>query len=202
MWDSQVKTCGAHVGFASKKLRKTFGICKFKAIVEKKMEFAIKKVVPAPRRFYLKGVGYPEASQAKSMTYYCHSGYQENSELSHSLHAISCCHMLVGKRFRVFGPGEWTTVKLPWHAFVAVDKAKVDTGAPPLDPAKVRQFGLVLSRFYFNGIPNPNYKPGAFKLEVGSLGPRFCTAFRSCTHGPVLHHVVQPSTLADMYCAM
>lgn len=76
---------------------------------------------------------------------------------------VTCFH----KHVHVRGlAGEWVVVKLPWHSFVAVQKAKQDPGAPPLDPAKVRQLGLVLSRFHFNGVPNPKYKPGPFKLEV------------------------------------
>ena len=39
--------------------------------------------------------------------------------------------------------GEWVTVQLPWHAFVPVNRARVDREAPPLNPSSVRQLGLV-----------------------------------------------------------
>ena len=42
--------------------------------------------------------------------------------------------------------GDWTTVHLPWHSFVLVKRARSVPDYPPLDPARIRQFGLVLSR--------------------------------------------------------
>ncbi|KAK9814216.1 hypothetical protein WJX72_002437 [[Myrmecia] bisecta] len=63
--------------------------------------------------------------------------------------------------------GEWAIVKLPWREFVPVKRARYEANAPALDPAKVRQLGLVLSRFEFNGLPNPRYKPGKFELLIG-----------------------------------
>ncbi|CAK0786611.1 hypothetical protein CVIRNUC_009825 [Coccomyxa viridis] len=62
--------------------------------------------------------------------------------------------------------GQQTTVYLPWRQFVPVKRARVDPNTAPLDPSKARQFGLVLSRFEFNGLPNPNYKAGRFSLKV------------------------------------
>lgn len=47
-----------------------------------------------------------------------------------------------------------------------VKRARVDAAAPKLDASKVRQLGLVLSRFEFNGAANPNYHPGSFSLKV------------------------------------
>ncbi len=49
---------------------------------------------------------------------------------------------------------------------MAVKRARVDPASPVLDPSSVRQLGLVLSRFEFNGLPNPNYRPGKFSLKV------------------------------------
>lgn len=53
----------------------------------------------------------------------------------------------------------------------------MDQSSPPLDPVAVRQLGLVLSRFEFNGFPNPNYRAGKFELEIqggirGFVAPR------------------------------
>ena len=62
--------------------------------------------------------------------------------------------------------GDWTTVRLPWHAFVPVKRARSLPGGPPLDPAVIRQFGLVLSRFEYNGYANPAYHSGPFELLI------------------------------------
>lgn len=62
--------------------------------------------------------------------------------------------------------GRSTTVYIPWRDFVAVKRARVDPAAPKLDPSSVRQLGLVLSRFEFNGLANPNFRPGRFSLKV------------------------------------
>ena len=61
--------------------------------------------------------------------------------------------------------GDWTTVFLPWSQFVPVKRAKTVVNGPPLDPSKIRQFGLVYSRFSFNGFPNTKYAPGAFEFQ-------------------------------------
>ena len=67
--------------------------------------------------------------------------------------------------FDVAPDGDWTTVFLPWHEFVPVKRARTLPGGPPLDPSKIRQFGLVYSRFAFNGFPNENYTPGPFEIQ-------------------------------------
>lgn len=62
--------------------------------------------------------------------------------------------------------GDWATVYLPWHEFVPVKRARTLPGGPPLDPASIRQFGLVYSRFAFNTFPNPAHAPGPFELHI------------------------------------
>lgn len=62
--------------------------------------------------------------------------------------------------------GEWVDVELPWHAFVPVTRNRSVPDGPAIDPSTIRQFGLVYSRFEFNGLPNPKYAPGPFRLEV------------------------------------
>ena len=62
--------------------------------------------------------------------------------------------------------GEWTTVYMAWHEFVPVTRAQYDAKAKPLDPAQVKQIGLVLSRFHYNSLPNQRHKPGNFELQV------------------------------------
>uniref|UniRef100_A0A7S0RVS8 NAD(P)-binding domain-containing protein n=1 Tax=Chlamydomonas leiostraca TaxID=1034604 RepID=A0A7S0RVS8_9CHLO len=63
-------------------------------------------------------------------------------------------------------PGQWTDVTIPWHNFVPVKRAQSDPAGAPLDPSKKAKFGLVLSRFEFNKMPNPAYKPGPFELLI------------------------------------
>jgi hypothetical protein len=67
--------------------------------------------------------------------------------------------------FDVAPNGDWSTVFLPWHEFVPVKRARSLPGGPPLDPTKIRQFGLVYSRFAFNGFPNDSYTPGPFEIQ-------------------------------------
>lgn len=62
--------------------------------------------------------------------------------------------------------GDWATVSLPWHEFVPVKRARSVPGGEPLDPSRIRQFGLVLSRFSYNGFANECYAPGPFELEI------------------------------------
>lgn len=69
---------------------------------------------------------------------------------------------------------EWTTVYMPWHAFVPVTRAQYDSKAKPLDPAQVKQMGLVLSRFHYNSLPNQRYKAGKFELQVSK--PILCVS--------------------------
>ena len=75
--------------------------------------------------------------------------------------------------------GEWTTVRLPWSSFVATRRARFDAAAPTLaqvaaaggPDAVIKQIGLVLSRFEFDGAPNLRCGgPGAFSLEVEGGG--------------------------------
>ncbi|KAG2502015.1 hypothetical protein HYH03_000510 [Edaphochlamys debaryana] len=62
--------------------------------------------------------------------------------------------------------GQWADVFLPWHNFVAVKRAQSDPAGEPLDASRISKLGLVLSRFEFNKAPNPDYKPGAFELQI------------------------------------
>ena len=55
---------------------------------------------------------------------------------------------------------------IPWREFVGVTRAKFDPSAPPLNPANIHQVGFRLSRFDFNNLANPHFKPGPFSLQV------------------------------------
>lgn len=61
--------------------------------------------------------------------------------------------------------GEWGDVFIPWHEFVPVKRARSVADGPPLNPRAIQQFGLVYSRFSFNGFPNPAFKSGEFSIE-------------------------------------
>ena len=64
-------------------------------------------------------------------------------------------------------PGEWTTVRIPWREFVSVKRAQVESGAPRGGPrVQVRQLGLVLSRFEYNGYANQNFKCAARRARA------------------------------------
>lgn len=67
--------------------------------------------------------------------------------------------------FDVPESGDWADVFIPWHEFVPVKRARSVPDGPPLDPTSVKQFGLVYSRFNFNGFANPNHKFGDFRVE-------------------------------------
>lgn len=74
--------------------------------------------------------------------------------------------------------GEEVTVYLPWREFVPVKRARVDPEAPVLDPARVRQLGIVLSRFEFNGAANPHYRAGPFELKARASFGSYAQASR------------------------
>ncbi|GBF99199.1 hypothetical protein Rsub_12458 [Raphidocelis subcapitata] len=62
--------------------------------------------------------------------------------------------------------GDWATVRLPFHDFVAVKGGDVDPDADVLTGAGISELSLALSQFTFNRLPNPRYHPGRFELEV------------------------------------
>ena len=71
--------------------------------------------------------------------------------------------------------GEWGDVFIPWHEFVAVKRARSVPDGPALNPATISQFGLVYSRFSFNGFANPNHTFGDFQIDFA----RGIKAFRN-----------------------
>lgn len=56
-------------------------------------------------------------------------------------------------------PDAWQRVELPVGEFVASFRGRRVTGAPPLDPAAIRQFGLMISE----------KQAGPFRLEIARL---------------------------------
>jgi monofunctional biosynthetic peptidoglycan transglycosylase len=55
--------------------------------------------------------------------------------------------------------GEWVELVLPLADFEPVFRGRVVSGHPPLDPAKIRTFGLIISR-----------QEGPFRLDVAQIG--------------------------------
>lgn len=56
------------------------------------------------------------------------------------------------------GP-DWTTVVVPFDAFVPVFRGRVLRDRPPLDPSAIHQLGFMLA----------DKRPGSFRLEVGEV---------------------------------
>lgn len=56
--------------------------------------------------------------------------------------------------------GEWATLELPFDAFRPVFRGRPVPEAPPLDPARVRTVGLLIS----------DKQEGSFRLEVAWIG--------------------------------
>lgn len=55
--------------------------------------------------------------------------------------------------------GEWTDIRLPFAAFAPTYRGRVVGGAPPLDPAKIASFGLMIS----------DKQAGPFRLELRTV---------------------------------
>ena len=56
--------------------------------------------------------------------------------------------------------GEWVTVKIPFGRLSPTYGGQQVPGAPPMDPAKIRQLGLLIS----------GKQEGSFKLEIAQIG--------------------------------
>lgn len=67
-------------------------------------------------------------------------------------------------------PDQWIVVDIPFSALVPTFRAKTQPTAPPLDATSVCSFQLMLSKFEYDGDKNPHFRPGAFSLDVRSLG--------------------------------
>eukprot|EP00898_Chlorokybus_atmophyticus_P001677 jgi/Chlat1/250/Chrsp1S03047 len=65
--------------------------------------------------------------------------------------------------------GQWVTVDIPFDRFRPVKRARLQLDAAPLPLDSVRQIGLVLSRFEYEGAPNIIFDEGKFSLEIASI---------------------------------
>ncbi|MGF1460760.1 MAG: CIA30 family protein [Leptolyngbyaceae cyanobacterium] len=67
-------------------------------------------------------------------------------------------------------PDQWIVADIPFAAFIATFRAKTQPAAPSLDATTICSFQLMLSKFEYDGDKNPHFRPGAFSLDVRSLG--------------------------------
>ena len=67
-------------------------------------------------------------------------------------------------------PGDWTTVQIPFEKLIPVFRAKTKPDAGAFDASQVCSMQLMLSKFEYDGELNPQFEPGAFSLEVQSIG--------------------------------
>jgi hypothetical protein len=65
---------------------------------------------------------------------------------------------------------QWLGIDIPFSALQPTFRARTQPTAPPLNPARVCSFQLMLSKFEYDGEKNPEFSPGAFSLDVRSLG--------------------------------
>ena len=60
----------------------------------------------------------------------------------------------------------WTTIQIPFADLIPVFRAKTVANADSFATSKVYSMQLMLSKFEYDGILNPKFKPGFFSLEV------------------------------------
>ena len=59
---------------------------------------------------------------------------------------------------------QWMDVRVPFTAMTPVFRAKTVPDGPPLNTAQVRSFQLMLSKFEYDGVLNPHFQAGEFRL--------------------------------------
>ncbi len=63
----------------------------------------------------------------------------------------------------------WITVRIPFTEFIPVLRAKTVSNTP-LDTRHVNALQMMLSKFEYDGALNPHFQPGAFQLQIESIG--------------------------------
>lgn len=63
----------------------------------------------------------------------------------------------------------WIDIYVPFTEMVATFRARSVPDAPDFDPKKVFSFQLMLSKFEYDRQLNPQFQPGPFELEVGTI---------------------------------
>ena len=65
---------------------------------------------------------------------------------------------------------QWIKVRIPFNDLIPVMRAKTVPGARELDSAQIYSMQLMLSKFEYDGVLNPQFKPGRFQLLVQTIG--------------------------------
>ncbi len=65
--------------------------------------------------------------------------------------------------------GKWITVQIPFAQLVPVMRAKTVPGARQLGTGNIRALQLMLSKFEYDGVLNPKFEPGSFRLEISKI---------------------------------
>lgn len=63
----------------------------------------------------------------------------------------------------------WIDVCIPFTDLTPVFRAKTVKDGAPIDSSKVASFQLMLSKFEYDGVLNPQFSPGGFTLQVESV---------------------------------
>lgn len=65
---------------------------------------------------------------------------------------------------------EWITVKIPFKQLTPVFRAKTVSDAPAIAAQQIRALQVMLSKFEYDGMLNPRFTPGEFRLYIQSIG--------------------------------
>ncbi|MDJ0707561.1 MAG: CIA30 family protein [Leptolyngbyaceae cyanobacterium MO_188.B28] len=67
-------------------------------------------------------------------------------------------------------PGQWITVHIPFAEMIPVSRARTVRGAQPLNTTQIASMQLMLSKFEYDGVLNPQFTAGEFRLWVQTIG--------------------------------
>lgn len=65
---------------------------------------------------------------------------------------------------------QWIRVRVPFAEMVPVSRARTVQGAQPLNTARIYSMQLMLSKFEYDGVLNPKFTTGEFRLLVQTIG--------------------------------
>lgn len=65
---------------------------------------------------------------------------------------------------------EWTSPRIPFQALIPVFRAKILKDASSFDPRQTYSLQLMFSKFEYDRALNPTFTPGAFSLQIKSIG--------------------------------
>ncbi|NER81661.1 MAG: CIA30 family protein [Leptolyngbya sp. SIO1D8] len=105
---------------------------------------------------------------------------------SHNWDSVAYCASVDTKA------GQWVVTDIPFSAMKATFRARTQPTAPLLNPSSVCSFQLMLSKFEYDGEKNPHFSPGAFSLDVRSIG-----VYRKVSLPPLIAIAASPTQTAD-----